>query len=727
MLLLVQMIALIFSLLALAAVVEIIYSIIFFQLYMQRKQIIYLYFTIFTGVAIFWSIGDALMLFANSRGVIFTGYWMFLIAPMLSTLFILFFCQQFILAKRKLIYIAPVVAIIAYALFLALNGSLITIKTSNDGLNSIIPHQIFYLFYGLYFTIYFQLSINTLRKHNIKKDPLKYYQAQNLVFGTGLTGTPGIITNIALPAFGITQTVWLGPLFSLVFLTFSTIAITRYKLFDIKGTILRSTSYLFAIAFLAALYAVIFVGGLGNTFLKESVISGYGWISLSIVTIFIAISFNPLKNYFDKITSKFFYQDAYNTQEVLDEVSGVIVGTVDAHKVQKGALTALNNSLKSSYATLILLNHSNALQRGDIVGQQWDVTHPDILYPALKKCGKKITVLEELDEKHQKIKDVFGRENISVVAPLITKEETIGYLILGPKKSGNIYTNQDIGLLNIATNELAVALQNAQRFEEIQAFNITLQEKITEATRELKSTNKKLVALDEAKDEFISMASHQLRTPLTSIKGYISMILEKDLGKVNAAQEKALKEAFGSSQRMVYLIADFLNVSRIKTGKFLIEPKEVDLPEIVREELTQLREMAGSRDLSLIYDQPEVFPRVKLDDNKIRQVMMNMVDNAIYYTPSGGTITIQLYSTGDEIIFKVVDNGIGVPKAEQHKLFTKFYRAGNARKSRPDGTGLGLFMAQKIVVEQGGAIIFESEEGKGSTFGWRFPLAKIRV
>ena len=159
----------------------------------------------------------------------------------------------------------------------------------------------------------------------------------------------------------------------------------------------------------------------------------------------------------------------------------------------------------------------------------------------------------------------------------------------------------------------------------------------------------------------------------------------------------------------------------------MIEPKEVFLPEIVREELTQLREMAEAKDLTLKYEQPEVFPKVMLDDNKIRQVMMNMIDNAIYYTPSGGTITIQLYPTADEVIFKVIDTGIGVPKAEQHKLFAKFYRAGNARKARPDGTGLGLFMAQKIIIEQGGAVIFESIEGKGSTFGFRFPLSKIKA
>src|SRR4029079_19217945 len=111
---------------------------------------------------------------------------------------------------------------------------------------------------------------------------------------------------------------------------------------------------------------------------------------------------------------------------------------------------------------------------------------------------------------------------------------------------------------------------------------------------------------------------------------------------------------------------------------------------------------------------------------KTRQVIMNFVDNAIYYTPADGTITIELLDKESTIELRVVDNGIGVPKSEQHHLFTKFYRAGNARKARPDGTGLGLFMAKKVIVAQGGALIFKSEEGKGSTFGFSFEKAKLK-
>lgn len=239
--------------------------------------------------------------------------------------------------------------------------------------------------------------------------------------------------------------------------------------------------------------------------------------------------------------------------------------------------------------------------------------------------------------------------------------------------------------------------------------------------KQLERTNGKLKALDEAKDEFISMASHQLRTPLTSIKGYLSMVLEGDVGEIAPQQKEMLETAYVSAQRMVYLIADLLNVSRLQTGKFVIEPTETRLSDIVEQELTQLKESVAAKKITLTYDKPQDFPSLMLDETKIRQVIMNFIDNAVYYTPSGGNITIRLAQSPKSVEFTVVDNGIGVPKDEAHKLFTKFYRAGNARKARPDGTGLGLFMAKKVIVASGGAIIFKTKEGQGSTFGFTFP------
>jgi len=244
---------------------------------------------------------------------------------------------------------------------------------------------------------------------------------------------------------------------------------------------------------------------------------------------------------------------------------------------------------------------------------------------------------------------------------------------------------------------------------------------------QLERSNRKLRMLDRTKDDFISMASHQLRTPLTSVKGYVSMVLDGDAGKLNELQTKLLTQSFVSAQRMVYLISDLLNVSRLRTGKFVMEPVPCNLANVIGEEIAQLTETAKSRDLTLEYHKPPHFPTYMFDETKLRQVIMNFVDNAVYYTPSGGHITINLVETPASIEFTVVDDGIGVPRGEQHHLFTKFYRAHNAKRARPDGTGLGLFMAKKVIIAQGGAVLFRSQQGKGSMFGFTFAKSKLQL
>ena len=159
----------------------------------------------------------------------------------------------------------------------------------------------------------------------------------------------------------------------------------------------------------------------------------------------------------------------------------------------------------------------------------------------------------------------------------------------------------------------------------------------------------------------------------------------------------------------------------------MIENKPTYLPDVVEGEIEQLKEQAILKKIGLIYEKPAAFPTFNLDETKIRQVVMNFLDNALYYTPGGGSVVAKLDLTDETVTFTVTDTGVGVPADVQHYLFSKFYRADNARKMRPDGTGLGLFMARKVVVAQGGSVIFKSVEGKGSTFGFSFPRKATEV
>lgn len=554
-----------------------------------------------------------------------------------------------------------------------------------------------------------------------------------ILWSLGVMLVVNIITNAILPlvvgSFDLTN---IGPLTSVILVAGLSYSIIKHKLFDIQLIISRTIGYLFSIFSLGLIYGLVTFFIVNRLLMKKGSIDTRQELLFTLIAVILALSFQPLKLFFDQLTKKIFYRDAYDTQQFLDHLNKTLVSNIALSPLLKGAVEVIESNLKSTYCSFILLPTRGTALR--VIEKNQDKFTNQFVQSLQKLSHTKNSIivtdyLEEFEESD--LKKLLVNNSIGVIAPLLTNTShsstSLGYLILGNKRSGNSYSLQDSRVITIIVNELVIAIQNALQFEEIQQFNITLQHKIDEATKQLRKTNDKLKELDETKDEFISMASHQLRTPLTSMKGYVSMVLDGDSGRITAKQRQLLEQAFASSQRMVYLIADLLNVSRLRTGKFVIENKPTQLIDVVGSEMDQLILAAKAKNLDLIFKKPKNLPLLNLDETKIRQVIMNFIDNALYYTPAGGHITIELIDKASSVEFRVVDDGLGVPKSEQHHLFTKFYRAGNARKARPDGTGLGLFMAKKVIVAQGGAIVFSSQEGKGSTFGFTLPKAKHTV
>lgn len=599
-----------------------------------------------------------------------------------------------------------------------------------NGLN-IVTGPAYYLLI-LEALLYVGYALILMQRSYVKGSTPRIIKAQIKYIFIGFVAAfvPILILNGIAPMFSNSDAViLLGPNAVVILVFFMSLNIIRHKFLDIRILVVRSLGYLFSVFTAGVLYGVFVFVFVGNALLQEADITLSQQVLYTISAVVLAFTFQPLKRFFDKATNRIFYQDAYDSQSLIDELNQVLVSTIELNKMLKLSSEVLETSIKPEFCAFGLKETDFADQR--IIGNgQHEFNYADIEFARenTPRIDHKVIVADYLEEADKELQRRMRKNDVAVLVRLTSDVHTegIGYIVLGAKKSGNPYNSQDIRVLETIANSMVIAINNALRFEEIQKFNITLEEKVEDATRKLRRANDKLITLDQTKDDFISMASHQLRTPLTSVKGYLSMVLEGDAGKVNKQQERLLDQAFISSQRMVYLIADLLNVSRLRTGKFVIEPGVVNLADVVEEEVRQLLETAEARGLKLTYKKPKDFPALMLDETKIRQVIMNFVDNAIYYTPNGGGIEVSLHTAGKSIEFKVHDTGIGVPKHEQHNLFSKFFRAGNAKKARPDGTGLGLFMAKKVVVAQGGAVLFTSKEGKGSTFGFTFAKDKLK-
>ena len=232
--------------------------------------------------------------------------------------------------------------------------------------------------------------------------------------------------------------------------------------------------------------------------------------------------------------------------------------------------------------------------------------------------------------------------------------------------------------------------------------------------------------IDQAKTEFVSLASHQLRTPLSAINWYAEMLLNGDAGRLKAEQANYVQEIYRGNQRMVELVNALLNVSRLELGTFIIEPTDCDIRQIADETIDEIDHKMYEKQIKFTKKYDKKIKVMSLDKKLTMIIFQNLLSNATKYTPSKGKIELVIAVEGKKLLITVKDNGMGIPKAQQDKIFSKLFRADNVRKTDTEGTGLGLYIIKSIVENVGGKIWFESEENKGTTFFITIPLSGMK-
>jgi signal transduction histidine kinase len=228
--------------------------------------------------------------------------------------------------------------------------------------------------------------------------------------------------------------------------------------------------------------------------------------------------------------------------------------------------------------------------------------------------------------------------------------------------------------------------------------------------------------IDRAKTEFVSLASHQLRTPLTSISWFTEMLMKREIGDLNDKQKEYLGEIYRGNQRMIDLVDDILNTSRIDTGILVSEPRMISLKETLESVLSEVVPLFKDKEIEIIKEYGKNIPQINADPELAQIIFQNLLSNSLKYTPKGGRVTIGISRQGAHALIKISDTGYGIPKEQQSRIFTKMFRADNIRSKETDGTGLGLYIARAIVRQSGGKIWFDSVENTGTNFYVTFPI-----
>ena len=599
-------------------------------------------------------------------------------------------------------------------------------------------HHLFMLYFSSYVVAWFIIVYRYYRKveSTLIRYQIKYYFIAFLIlFSIGPTAY--------LPAYGVSiyPFSYLSGLFFVMIISY---AILKYRLMDLRQVFRVILIYFIDSVIVYAFFnflVFIYISLWGSVWHPYSLISGlfvaptfvYGLLSLNklIINFVDHYFFYSLYDYRQTITK---LSSELNTYNDLDKIIDLIVDTIKkAMGLNRAGILLINkkeSGVHYKIAKVIGFDVTNgiSLVKDSFLTQYLKRTAMPLIREELSILARDTKSSRE-QQKFIDLENEMKHIEAQLCLPLISNGELRGIIVLGVKQSGDPYTNEDLELLNTVAVQAATAIDNARLYQETKNFNKVLQQKVDEQTFELKKRAEHLEKLLKMREEFLDIASHQLKTPISVILGTISMFMDGSMDKLSDKEKKKFFDnIYQKATKLNVIIGDILRASEVDTDEFVIDPKmarPVQLEEILKSVYKDLQELADKKKIELKLSLPKKKTSpIFTSADFLEQAIYNLVDNAIKYT-SKGEVSLSLEQHKNLLTVKVKDTGIGIPKKDQAKIFDKFSRASNAVNMYTDGSGLGLFIVKKIVeAHAGGKVSFESKEGQGTTFAITIKAAK---
>ncbi len=417
-----------------------------------------------------------------------------------------------------------------------------------------------------------------------------------------------------------------------------------------------------------------------------------------------------------------------NGLDALQKTSRLISTTLDENEIFKRLDQSLIADLGFEKNLICIYDKNQTLQcRLNVGFSSEDVNFvvtslekEKVITQALKE-GHAFTSAASSKQAKESIIRLFDVEHF-VLTPILTQNNIMGILFVGNRSNASAITEGDEELVSVLANQIGQSLENARLFEQAYGASQVLESKVQERTKQLASALEEVKEINKMKSEFISAVSHELRTPLTSIKGYASLLITGKLGAVPEAVKERLEKINAHSDNLVKMINNLLDIARIESGRVEMKMEKCNITSIIETVHDLLTPQMREKNLQWKTDIGKEIPELVLDKHQVERIFINLVGNAIKFTPEKGTIAIRVRHDPQAATIEVSDTGIGVTKEDLDKLFDEFYRVDNAINQNVKGTGLGLSLVKKIVDAHQGKIWVTSELDRGTTFHFTLPF-----
>jgi signal transduction histidine kinase len=438
-----------------------------------------------------------------------------------------------------------------------------------------------------------------------------------------------------------------------------------------------------------------------------------------------ALIFSPTRYAMEELIRELFPETDYDSHALVKRLNTISYGSLTLEMLSTTFFNELSAGFNTPESAFLFIKNSEdiIIKTSERFQNVASITPHEIKTLVNVAKGNPQLAKHLKSDAGNHILDIY---HIRLLVPLTNNNLLVGLLLLGSKDPLKPYTTKDQKVLEAIAPKIGFAIKNAFAYEKIAAKNTKLISDLEKSNETLRLANRQLRKDDKLKDEFLFISTHELKNPITVMKGYISLIKEGVYGQIPLTLRPPIEQIDASNEQLITLLNNLLQIARYEAQRLEVKTQAVTICDVIDKVMVDVKPLSDQKHLQIVHNCKNPAIKVIANQDRLKEIMSNLLGNAIKYSDQG-VITISHDIVQDTLVTHIHDEGVGIAPADQTKIFTRFFRVEEEAARGIPGSGLGLFIVKKMLEKMSGTIWFTSTPGVGSTFNFSLPLAHTRI